>query len=233
MSMDQFQNTLQILIDTDKIFHIKFYVIDDNIKAKVEHALNLMFGRYAKDDIMGVIYSCVKELMINGTKANLKRVLFEKNSLNIDDPQEYLQGMMHFKDLLNERAYHSYLDDLKSMDLWVNVRFEYGKEGIRLIVNNNTHLTDIEDKRLREKLGKAMQYDDIAQFYMDQGDELEGAGMGIALIIMLLKGIEVDPHLFRIGNTDSRSTFARLEIPFTTKFLSMRDNTKVKNETLA
>jgi len=52
--------------------------------------------------------------------------------------------------------------------------------------------------------------------------EAEGAGLGLALIIILLKGEGVDPKYFRII-IEKDKTVARLEIPFTDKFVSKRD----------
>ena len=49
-----------------------------------------------------------------------------------------------------------------------------------------------------------------------------GAGLGLALVIILLKGEGIDPKLFRIMIREDR-TIARLEIPFSEKFVSKRD----------
>ncbi|OHD57142.1 MAG: hypothetical protein A2Y33_09465 [Spirochaetes bacterium GWF1_51_8] len=222
MSFDRYIQSLDRIIKEEKSFNVKFFIINDDVEQKVETAIAMLCERFCKPELPGIIYTCVKELMINGTKANLKRILFEKNEFDIDDENQYIKGMMDFRNALNEDAYQTYLGELKQKDLWVNVKFEYDSKGMRMKVINNAHITSIEDKRLREKLKKAMTYEDIAQFYLDQGDELEGAGMGIALIVMLLKGIEVDPSLFRIGNTPENRTFARIEIPMAEDFVCQR-----------
>ena len=221
--MSEFQSSIKDILESGRAFNIRFFVINQDIEKKVETAINALFEHYENNEYAGVIYTCVKELMINGTKANLKRVLFEKKHVDFKNEKDYLQAMLEFRNTLNEGAYQGYLDALKTHDLWMNVRFDYGSDGVRLEIINNSNMNPIEDKRLREKLKKAMSYDDIAQFYMDQGDELEGAGMGIALIVMLLKGMDVDPALFRIGNKSDGTTFARIEIPMNDNYQSLRD----------
>ena len=56
---------------------------------------------------------------------------------------------------------------------------------------------------------------------MDNADNTEGAGLGLALIIIMMKGEGIDPNLFRIAITDEY-TSARLEIPFTNEFKDHR-----------
>jgi hypothetical protein len=67
-----------------------------------------------------------------------------------------------------------------------------------------------------------MGYNDIAEFYMDNMDNTEGAGLGIALIIILLKNDSIDPNLFRII-TKADKTVARIEIPFTPDYVTLRE----------
>jgi hypothetical protein len=82
---------------------------------------------------------------------------------------------------------------------------------------------------MREKMKKAMGYNDIAEFYMDNMDNTEGAGLGIALIMILMKNEGIDPNLFRIVTT-STYTIARVEIPFTDKYVSIRSVENMERE---
>jgi hypothetical protein len=68
---------------------------------------------------------------------------------------------------------------------------------------------------------KSMSYNDIAEFYMDNMDNTEGAGLGIALIMIMMKSEGLDPALFRIGTLEDR-TIARVEIPFNAEYVSKR-----------
>jgi hypothetical protein len=223
MNMQEYINSINDIVEKGKSFNIKFYIIDQDIERRVEAALQFIFLKCRKPDMAGIVYTCVKELMINGAKANLKRVLFETSNLDMDDEDTYIEGMMQFKNLLIEGSYRNFLHSLKERDYWIAVKFNFNPDGVRIEVVNNAHITRLEDKRLREKLSKAVQYEDIVQFYIEQGDELEGAGMGIALIVMLLKGIQIDPSYFRIGNTDQGQTFSRIEIPISPNYVSIRN----------
>lgn len=219
----EFQVSVQHLLEQQNPFSLKFYVINEDIEAKIETVIQMLFTFYNRQEYAGIIYTCVKELMINATKANLKRVLFEMNHLDINNETHYLEGMLAFRNLLAEKSYHTFLPHLKERNYWVTIRFSHSSDGVRIEVINNASMAALEHRRLREKLKKAMGYDNLAEFYLEQGDEMEGAGMGIALIVMLLKGMDIDPALFRIGTTLDDQTFARIEIPFTLNYKHARE----------
>ena len=88
---------------------------------------------------------------------------------------------------------------------------------------NNTELLPAEETRIREKLALGEKYDDLMSYYMDNSDSTEGEGLGLVLSLILLKAENLDPSLFRIG-TKNGLTFARIEIPFNTQFVSKRNH---------
>jgi hypothetical protein len=202
---------------------INLYVLNENTEREIEKTISEIFSEYNKKEFTGIIFTCIKELVINAAKANLKRILFEEHNMNIDNEEEYIAGMLRFREELTTSGILKYENKLKEKNFWVKISFEYNSSGVIIEVINNAHITKIEEKRLREKLKKAMQYTDIAQFYLEQGDEIEGAGMGIALVVMLLRGIGIDPSLFRLGNTKDKKTLLRIEVPFSDKFVSKRE----------
>lgn len=115
----------------------------------------------------------------------------------------------------------SYGQKAKKEGYYCMISFYYSSDGIRIEVINNAPITEQEEKSLREKLEKGMRYNDIAQFYMDNEDNTEGAGLGLALILIMLKGEGIDPSYFRIIIRED-VTIARLEIPLTPNFQSVR-----------
>jgi hypothetical protein len=171
---------------------------------------------------METLYTGIKELAINATKANMKHIIFEELGLDINNPEEYEKGMGLYKERLTEEWVASYGHKCKELDISVKITFFHDINGLRVVIKNNIPISDFDEKRIREKLGKVMQYDDLIQFYMENADETEGQGLGIGLIVMLLKGEQIDPHLFRIGIVDKNTT-ARIEIPFNNKFVSARE----------
>ena len=165
------------------------------------------------------------KLFKKACKANQKRVFFEERGYNISDSQQYAVGNEEYKKIFSEEMALEYGIKAKAKGLYCLIDFLFDENGLTIEVSNNTTITPQEEASMREKLKKAMGYNDIAEFYLDQamsGGETEGAGLGLALIIILLKGENVDPKYFRIM-IDKERTVARMEIPFTDRFVSKRD----------
>lgn len=218
----EFIEVVDKFIAEGKPFFVKFYGISSEIERRINIAITKIFEHYGRDDLADIIYTCTKELVLNASKANIKRIVFEEHNVDPSDEKSFLIGMMKFKEELSEINLPKYIPKLAEKDLYISVAFFHSQDGVRIEVVNNVSLTEFEDRRIREKLKKAMGYDDLSQFYLEQGDELEGAGLGIALIVMLLKGIGIDPALFRISGPGKDFVIARIEVPLTDKYVSVR-----------
>jgi hypothetical protein len=168
-----------------------------------------------------MLYTITKELTINGIKANQKRVFFEDEGLDITNPVDYDKGIKEYSKKFSEKMAEEYGRRCLARGVYVQLKFHYCSDGMLVEVLNNTPVIKTEETRMREKMKKSMGYNDIAEFYMDNMDNTEGAGLGIALIMILMKNEGIDPNLFRIITHPDR-TIARVEIPFTDNYVSIR-----------
>ncbi len=226
-SDEEFFKVVDKFVNEGKYFFIKFFGISEEIERRLNYIVTKIFSKYNREDLADIVYTCVKELVLNASKANIKRVVFDENNIDPDDEKSFIEGMLKFKEELSEAKLPKYIKELSKRGLYISVAFYHSPDGVRIEVVNNVAITKFEDRRIREKLKKAMSYDDISQFYLEQGDELEGAGLGIALIVMLLKGVGIDPALFRISGPGRDYVMARIEIPLTDKYVSVREDSKV------
>lgn len=226
------EKNIEIAVDDGRAIKIITYSMGESIEHNLKSVISNILKKYDKSQFMETIYTGVKELAINATKANMKHIIFEELGMDINDPVQYEEGMKLYKERLTEEWIAQYGHKAKERDVSVKITFFHDKDGLRVVIKNNIPISDFDEERIREKLAKVMQYDDLVQFYMENADETEGQGLGIGLIVMLLKGENINPHLFRIGIID-RNTTARIEIPFTDKFVSTREKKlleKIKNE---
>lgn len=204
----------------------KISVKSSKINAKLEnYVLSIVkeiLEKHGQSQYTDMLYTILKELAINAVKANQKRIFFEERGLNIMNQEDYDKGIVEFKASFSDAMAEEYGQKCLERGIYCQINFYYNSTGMWVEVINNTPVIKTEELRMREKMKKAMGYNDIAEFYMDNMDNTEGAGLGIALIMILLKNENIDPALFRII-TKPDKTIARVEVPFTSEYISLRD----------
>ncbi|MDX1957209.1 MAG: histidine kinase [Leptospiraceae bacterium] len=219
--VNEIDENVILTLDNESFFEIKTYRISKELEKVILNALETILEKGGRSEIQPLIYTVVKELTINACKANQKRVFFEEKGYDITNQEDYEIGIIEYKATFSETMGSEYGPKSKLRGYYCLIRLEYNNEGITITVTNNTPIAKPEEKAIREKLAIAMGYDDLAQFYMDNADNTEGAGLGLALIIIMLKGEGLDPNFFRISISEG-TTQARLEIPMGISFKSKR-----------
>ncbi|MCB1325920.1 MAG: hypothetical protein H7A21_02305 [Spirochaetales bacterium] len=179
---------------------------------------------FDRADLLDVLYTSLKELVINAGKANLKRAIIRDSGLDPGKPGDYEEIMRRFKANLPERQISKWKRRFKEYDLQVTVSFYYeANKALKIKIKNNFTLLPQEEERIREKFKSAVQYSDLLEFYMHHGDETEGAGLGLTLVCILLNQSGIDRHLFSIYSSDLyQETIARMEIPLSEDYVPKR-----------
>lgn len=221
--MLEMQSKIKDLVYSRDNLTLKSSKINSEFEKYLLLVITEILNKEAEGRFIDMLYTILKELAINAAKANQKRIFFEDNQLDITNPADYKKGLILYKSRFSESMAAEYGKKCQSRGIYVQINFRYNSDGMVVEVINNTPVIQEEELRLREKMKKSMEYNDIAEFYMDNMDNTEGAGLGIALTMILLKGENIDPNLFRII-TKPTETIARLEIPFTEKYVTIRSS---------
>lgn len=198
--------------------------LTNTLSESMEHELDFVVAavlkRYGRESLQSTLYTAVKEMVVNATRANAKLIWFEERGLDIRNPDDYHAGMAELNGRYDEAWIETYGARARERSLSCEIVFEHSVDGLRIMVYSAA-LNPAEEGRIREKFRESMGYEDLVAFYMAHADQSEGEGLGLALIVLLLKAEGVDPHLFRIGVVEGR-TLARIEVPFTANFQSVR-----------
>lgn len=197
------------------------YSLTDNIEKQLDFLIAVLLKKYARENLQATLYSCLKEIVINATKANAKKVFFDEHALNPNDSGHYAIGIKKLKKALSESWIREYGQKARNKGMQVSIAFLHGQDGLRIEVTNDSGILPADEERIRLKLAEGMTYDDLVQFYMQNADNTEGEGIGLVMNLMLLKAENINPALFRIGMVNGKA-MARMEIPFTESFRSVR-----------
>ena len=152
---------------------------------------------------------CLFELLDNGSKANAKRIFFQEHNLDINNEDDYKNGMKTFKETLVENTLH-YQEKLKAGELRVHLLLT-ANDVISVTVSNNTKITDSEYARIQKKIKKTKVYNSMAEAVSDI-DQTEGSGLGIITVLVMLKKLGLDAKNLKFDTTENE-TVATIEIP--------------------
>jgi hypothetical protein len=196
-----------------RAIEIDFPMMNISIQQALHYILDALLLRYKRVDLKECIYSSIKELIINGIKANIKHTIFREEGIDPNDPESLRQGLLLLKEQMNDRNLNDFEKKAVENNLNIHVSILHSRQRIITLVENNTPLTPLENRRIREKFNAAQKYDSIADYYLNNQDDSEGEGIGITMIVLMLKGNHIDPHAFTIDLKKKDTTRAKIEFP--------------------
>lgn len=166
--------------------NFSFKFIDESSLVTVNAILLKVLSRMGNIFLLETVITIVREIIFNAFKANLKRIYFLGKGIDINDSKAYANGMESFKedflynlDSVSQIIYESSYS--------IKVTFLLKDNVLDIAVYNNVSIIDEEFKRINLRMRKAEEYESLADAYEEVYDPTEGAGLGLILMIFLLK----------------------------------------------
>jgi len=213
-------STPELVVDKEKIkkaiqsglpLTITTYSHPKGIEIYIEQVIDAFLQQMNQMKIKDYIVYCVQELIINAKKANTKRIYFKERGLDINNDNDYIQGMKNFKeDTISNIDY--YLKLQEENGLYVKVFLQAKKNIINIEVHNNVAANKIEQMRIKDKMAKYRRYDNLEDALSQVLDDSEGAGLGLVILILMLKKMGLGDDAFSIKTKDN-CTIAGISIP--------------------
>jgi putative nucleotidyltransferase with HDIG domain len=191
---------------------IKTYTLPHETEEYLEQILSIFLAEFGQSEIKDRIAYCMRELAVNAKKANTKRVYFKELELKIDSDAEYETGMRDFKQTTLENINH-YLELQKQAGLYIKVVFHAQGKSLTVSVHNNVKISRKEQLRVYDRVARARAFETMEEALSTVLDDSEGAGLGIVIMVLMLKKIGLDEDAFDIDVIDSE-TVAKIVVPF-------------------
>jgi len=209
-----YQNEIIMAINSESDIVFVTYSSIEKTEEKIKFALAKIFEKYDRVDLFTPIFSCIKELISNATKATAKKILIDDGVIkNPNDPQEVVTKV---RKILNERALLEYGLKAKRYNLSTRIYFKVYKRHLFIEVINNIPLSKKEMDKINERIRKSTKYDNIAQFFIENPDpEAEGMGLGLSMVVVLLKNINIPSKNFVVSTDGVSKTYAKILVPMT------------------
>ncbi|MGV3667702.1 MAG: hypothetical protein ACO1NV_16370 [Leptospira bouyouniensis] len=203
---------IEDLLSKKSPLEMKVFGASKNLDENLVRILDVLAAKYNIPNLSAILFTIVKDLILNGFKANFKRLFFQENLLDIQSPADYELGVRMYKSLILSGRGNTFESLARQKNLYVRIKIEHNESQIKFDIRNNSMLVRGEMQKIRNSLLHAQNYNDIMEYYIEKGDNSEGEGIGIALCIILLKGEGLPTDQFRIYHEDGE-TIAQLTIP--------------------
>jgi putative nucleotidyltransferase with HDIG domain len=229
----------ELVVDEEKVkkaiqsglpLTITTYTLPKEIEAYIEQVIEVFLRHTNQSKLKDYIVYCVLELVINAKKANTKRVYFTERGLDIENSNDYKFGMEKFKEETITRIPY-YLQLQKEKGLYIKVQLQIKRNTILIEIRNNAKATKTEQLRIHDKLARSRQYNNLEDAMTHILDDSEGAGLGLVILVLMLKKIGLDDDSFTFKTTD-KDTVASISIPLNETMvenMSVLSDTIVKN----
>lgn len=177
----------------------------------LDEVLGLSLEAVGRPDLRFHLAYCLHELGSNAKRANTKRAFFLEKGLDLSDPTDYEAGMKRFKEETVPQIDY-YLRRQRELGLFVKFRFQRHSAGLTVSVVNNAVPTFCEWERIQEKLRIASEIESIPDAVPRLEDETEGAGLGIVMMVMMLRNLGLSRDSLTI-EVRGNETMASLHVP--------------------
>jgi putative nucleotidyltransferase with HDIG domain len=190
---------------------ITTFTLPHEIEVYIEQVIAIFLKQLDQEKLKDYIVYCVQELAVNAKKANTKRVYFTERGLDLANAEDYKLGMSSFKENTLSNIAH-YLQLQKEKGLYIKLVLQIKNNVIHVEVRNNVAATKIELIRIHDKLARSRQYSNLEDALAQVLDDSEGAGLGLVILVLMLKKMGLDEDCFDIVGTE-KETIAKINIP--------------------
>jgi hypothetical protein len=187
------------------------YTLPRKVEKYIERVVGIFLEHTKQSRLRDNIIYCIQELVVNAKKANTKRVYFVEKGLDLNDENDYRVGMATFKDETLANIDY-YLELQRQQGLYIKLILHLKDNVITIEVRNNAMITAAELERIRGRIIQARQYNDIDEALIELLDDTEGAGLGLVILVLMMKKLGLGEESFDILRS-SAETIARIVIP--------------------
>ena len=208
---DELLEQARIAARTQRRFVITTHTLPRQTESQIEAVLGIFLDELGQKGLTDSLAYCLRELAVNGKKANTKRVYFQERGFDLLNDDDYQAGMEKFKqDTLDDIDHWLHLQE--AAGLYIKVSFHIKGHKLHIQVANNTHITRKEQIRIYDRIARARAFESLEDAITSVLDDSEGAGLGIVIMVLMLRKLGLNEDSFDIDIEDTE-TVARLVIP--------------------
>ena len=187
------------------------YKLPHETEEQIDEILAAYLDELGQSNLKDHLSYCLKELAVNAKKANTKRVYFDEKKLDLRNKDDYVVGMKKFKEeTLDNHDY--WLELQKKRGLYIKFLFHPKGRNFRISIKNNVEITRKEQMRVYDRIARSRAFETLEEAFAEVLDDSEGAGLGIVILVLMLRKMGLDEDAYEIEG-DEGVTTASITIP--------------------
>lgn len=202
------ENKIRKAIESELPLLITTFTLSHEMELYINEVVSCFLRELNQEFMIQYVLYCVNELTSNAKKANTKRVYFQEKQLDINNEMQYKKGMENFKKDTLDNINH-YLTLQKEQGLYIKLVVQKRNKKMKIEIKNNSPLTIYEYKRMHDKIARAGKYESVEDAFSQILDASEGAGLGIIIMILMLRKIGLSEQNFQFF-TENGETITRI-----------------------
>lgn len=205
------RSTIRQSVRSGTPYSITTATLPHETELEMEETLGVFLEEIGRSSLKDSLAYCMRELAVNAKKANTKRVYFDSLGLDIDNEKDYHKGMHTFRrDTLSD--IRRYLPMLADQGYYLKVSFTMKGTTLVISIANNVAMNKREQIRVFDRIARSRAYNSLQEAMELAIDESEGAGLGIIIMVLMLRKIGLSEDAFEIV-VEHGETIVRLSIP--------------------
>lgn len=198
-------------IHTGKRIRVIVHTPDECLRLR--RILTEILRRRGCEELLIPLYTCQMELLNNALKANYKSVYFEDYDPSKKGSIDYPTALKLFK-LEIGRKEHILQKLADSRKLSADVIYRLLDDTLQVTVENHLELTPDEYRNITRKFENARSCRSLTDYFiLNEHDPFrEGAGLGLVLVMMILKSLGMPNSALSIRSADG-ITAASIIVP--------------------
>jgi len=203
----------------DISFQLHFFDLYSGDEKKLLANLREVLQKLNRPDLSGPVYLIVRELLTNSLKAVYKKIYLEYfiAEMGMSD-LGYEDWLSIFKTEIDTHMAENFANLCREKNIFVKFNMTPLAKGLLIEIINDGVPSEIEWERLQKSLTESKKNTNMAYLFTDEDDEndlkKEGAGIGVPLISMMLRNLDLDLDNFKVIMEDNK-TISKLFFPFT------------------
>jgi len=187
------------------------YKLPHETEMQIDEILAAYLDELGQGGLKDHLSYCLKELAVNAKKANTKRVYFEEKKLSLQNKEDYIEGMKAFKEeTLSNLDY--WLELQKKKGLFIKFIFHPKGRHFRIAIKNNVEITRKEQMRVYDRITRSRAFETLEEAFAEVLDDSEGAGLGIVILVLMLRKMGLDEEAYEIEGENGITT-ASITVP--------------------